>query len=82
MRDMMPVPPLGSPGTEGSLDDAVLRAYADFREMPGLMLTEAQAARLWACDSTQCRTVLATLVERGYLLRSRTRSHDALFVRA
>jgi hypothetical protein len=75
-------PPSDSPGIDPSLAEALRRAYAEFQEMPGLILTEAQAARLWACDSTRCRTVLATLVERGYLVRSRTRSHHAMFVRA
>ena len=30
---------------------AVRRAEAEFLEMPGLKLTEAQAARLWSCDA-------------------------------
>ncbi len=80
----MPVPPLDQPEMERSLAETLRRAYAEFQEMPGLILTEAQAARLWACDSTLCRAVLTTLVERGYLVRSRsrTKSHDPAFVRA
>ena len=38
--------------------------------MPGLILTEAQAQRLWALDDRTCRIVLATLVERSFLRRT------------
>jgi hypothetical protein len=38
--------------------------------MPGLILTELQAQRLWAIDDRTCRVVLATLVERNFLRRT------------
>jgi hypothetical protein len=58
---------------------AVLRrAEAEFLEMPGLQLTEAQASRLWGWDSALCRAVLVRLVETHFLVRTR---HSA-FVRA
>jgi hypothetical protein len=50
---------------------ALRRARAEFLEMPGLRLTEAQAARLWASDSTMCRAVLKHLVETRFLIRTR-----------
>jgi hypothetical protein len=50
---------------------ALRRAQADFLEMPGLVLTEAQAARLWSFDSALCSTVLEKLVELRFLTRSR-----------
>ena len=50
---------------------ALRRAQADFLEMPGLQLTEAQAARLWCFDSELCSRVLATLVESRFLMRTR-----------
>ena len=50
---------------------ALRRAEAEFLEMPGLQLTEAQAARLWASDSALCRAVLARLVETRFLVRTR-----------
>ncbi len=50
---------------------ALRRAQADFMEMPGLQLTEAQAARLWCFDSELCSRVLATLVESRFLMRTR-----------
>jgi hypothetical protein len=46
--------------------------------MPGLQLTEAQAARLWSFDSALCSAVLSALVKSGFLVRTRS----AAFVRA
>jgi hypothetical protein len=45
------------------------RVRGEFREMPGLTLTLAQARRLWSLDSSTCRDVLAQLVEAGFLSR-------------
>ena len=56
---------------------ALRRAQADFLEMPGLLLTEAQAARLWCFDSALCSRVLESLVESRFLIRTRS----AAFVR-
>ena len=53
---------------------ALRRAQAEFNEMPGLQLTMAQAARLWAFDSALCTAVLSTLVERRFLVRTRNES--------
>jgi hypothetical protein len=38
--------------------------------MPGLVLTEAQAKRLWGVDAMMCRAVLAALLERRFLRRT------------
>ena len=46
------------------------RIQGEFVEMPGLILTEAQAQRLWGIDDRTCRVVLATLVERSFLRRT------------
>ena len=51
---------------------AVRRAEAEFLEMPGLKLTEAQAARLWSCDADVAVAVLARLTESLFLTRTRT----------
>src|SRR5262245_13124051 len=48
---------------------ALRRAQAEFLEMPGLQLTEAQAARLWCFDSALCSAVLTALVESRFLMR-------------
>jgi hypothetical protein len=50
---------------------ALRRAQGEFMEMPGLRLTEAQAARLWSFDSRLCSAVLTALVESRFLIRSR-----------
>jgi hypothetical protein len=48
----------------------LVRVQSEFREMPGLKLTEAQARRLWGLDGNTCHVVLVTLIERGFLKRS------------
>lgn len=50
--------------------DLVVRVRGEFREMPGLCLTAAQAARLWWLDAGTCERVLAALVELRYLTRT------------
>jgi hypothetical protein len=45
------------------------RVSAEYREMPGLCLTLAQAARFWTVDRATCAVVLDVLVERGELRR-------------
>ena len=48
--------------------DAILRRIkAEFREMPGLRLTPAQATRLWGLDLDTCRTAIDTLVAAAFL---------------
>ena len=51
---------------------AVRRAEAEFLEMPGLKLTEAQAARLWSCDADVAVAVLTRLTESLFLTRTRS----------
>jgi hypothetical protein len=53
---------------------ALRRAQAEFLEMPGLQLTEAQAARLWSFDSALCSAVLTALVDSHFLVRTRNAS--------
>jgi hypothetical protein len=47
------------------------RIRAEYREMPGLCLTAAQAARLWDLTPGVCAEVLQALVAEGALLRTR-----------
>ena len=51
--------------------EALRRAQAEFREMPGLKLTDAHVARLLSFDSALCSEVLATLVDQHFLTRTR-----------
>ncbi|HEV3216507.1 MAG TPA: hypothetical protein VGZ27_12330 [Vicinamibacterales bacterium] len=43
------------------------RIRGEFREMPGLTLTVAQARRLWNVDLPTCTEVLSQLVDAGFL---------------
>jgi hypothetical protein len=45
----------------------VQRVESEFREMPGLHLTPAQAARLWHLDAVLCQQVIDCLVGRAFL---------------
>ena len=47
--------------------EVIQRIEAEYREMPGLMLTARQAQRLWGLDSPTCGTALVTLLQRGFL---------------
>ena len=60
-----------SESSEEDFAAAVAQAKAHFVEMPGLILTLPQAARLWALDMALCRDVLKTLVEARFLVRTR-----------
>jgi DNA-binding IclR family transcriptional regulator len=58
--------------TTQSMNDSrelVIRARAEFREMPGLCLTAAQAARLWQLRPDQAEQLLTELVQIGFLVR-------------
>ena len=52
------------------LDDVLRRIESEYREMPGMCVTPAQAQRLWGLDAATCRTVLMALVERRILRRT------------
>lgn len=43
------------------------RVQAEFHEMPGLILTLPQAARLFSIEPARCRRILEALVHAGYL---------------
>jgi hypothetical protein len=40
---------------------------SEYLEMPGLLLTGAQAGRLWGLENLSCTTVLDRLVKEGFL---------------
>jgi len=54
-----------------------VRLESEFREMPGLMLTLPEAARLFSLDAALCERVLQMLVHAGYLT-----TNGRAFVRA
>jgi hypothetical protein len=55
-----------------STDDLMVRIRGEYREMPGLCLTVAQAARLWQLDVEVCQHVLEGLVADNFLGRTKT----------
>ena len=48
----------------------LVRVEGEYREMPGLSLTLAQARRLWGLDHSTCELVLTRLIEHGVLKRA------------
>lgn len=62
----------------GHMEDVLLRARGEYREMPGLRLTPAQAQRLWGLDAHATSAVMQALVEAKFLRRA----PDGAFVRA
>jgi hypothetical protein len=58
--------------------NVVERVQGEFKEMPGLTLTLAQAGRLWSLDADTCNEVLSQLVAAGFL----SRRSDGSFCRA
>ena len=48
----------------------LMRIQSEYKEMPGLVLTEAQARRLWNLDRATCAVLLALLAEHGFLKRT------------
>jgi hypothetical protein len=51
--------------------ELLARIRAEYREMPGLCLTPAQAARLWGLTPGVCAEVLQALVAEGALVCTR-----------
>ena len=46
------------------------RVQGEYLEMPGLRLTSAQAARLWAMDRLASERILDALTQVGFLSRN------------
>ena len=61
-----------------TIRDVLQRVQGEYRDMPGLKLTEAQAQRLLGIDCDTCAVILSTLTERGFLRRT----DNGLYVRA
>jgi hypothetical protein len=51
--------------------DLLTLIRSEYREMPGLAVTLAQASRLWNVDRRQCLDALEALADEGFLRRSR-----------
>jgi len=70
---MVHFPETGTPATADTKTVAAVwteRIDSEYREMPGLRLTLAQAARFWGLQAPQCLALLGALVERGRLVKT------------
>jgi hypothetical protein len=54
------------------LEIVTIRVREEFREMPGLRLTPAQATKLWGLENDFCKTVIDSLVAEAFLRWTRT----------
>jgi hypothetical protein len=59
-------------------ESLVVRIRGEYREMPGLQLTFAQACRLWQMDAVTCDTVLEQLVREMFLCRTSSGAYIAV----
>ena len=50
-----------------SIQTAIERMEAEYREMPGLMLTARQTERLLGLDRNTCELVISALLRRRFL---------------
>ena len=57
------------------MTDVLQRVRAEYREMPGLRLTQRQAQRLWNLDSTTCEAILKLLESTRFLRRTSNDSY-------
>ena len=51
-------------------DELIRRIRGEYREMPGLSLTPAQATRLWQIDHATCELILERLMTERFLTRT------------
>jgi hypothetical protein len=64
--------------TAKTIRDVLLRVQGEYRDMPGLKVTQAKAQRLLGIDCDTCAVVLSTLIEKRFLRRT----GNGLYVRA
>lgn len=55
-----------------SVEAVTQRVRAEFEEMPGLVLTEHQAAKLFGIERQVCRDVIDSLIHESYLRKTRS----------
>jgi len=69
--DVVPRPRPVKMGPPTAVETLAQRVRAEYLEMPGLDLTIAQARCLWAADTDLCECVMSSLVDAGFLARTR-----------
>jgi len=52
------------------IEETLQRVRGEFREMPGLCLTPAQASRLWGLDAVSSEALLDALVDAQFLRKT------------
>jgi hypothetical protein len=57
----------GQKETAMELEGVIHRIRQEFKEMPGLRLTPAQATRLWGLEIETCHAVINALVDAAFL---------------
>jgi hypothetical protein len=60
------------------LESLIARIRGEYREMPGLRLTFAQACRLWQMDAPTCEAVLERLMRDAFLYKTDNGSYIAV----
>jgi len=55
---------------DSTIEKAIALMEAEYREMPGLILTPGQAQRLLGLDDSTCALAIATLTRRRFLKQS------------
>ena len=53
-----------------SFESLTARIRSEYREMPGLRLTFAQACRLWQIDPATCAMLLEQLMREAFLYKT------------
>jgi len=48
----------------------VARIECEYREMPGLQLTESQMQRMWRLDGATCEVMITVLVTQGIVVKT------------
>ena len=69
------IPPSMSMTFLTDMTDLLRLVRAEYREMPGLRLTQRQAQRLWNLDSTTCEGILEALESTRFLRRTSDHSY-------
>jgi hypothetical protein len=69
-RGLVAEAPLPNGRFDESMTGLLHRVRSEFLEMPGLRLTPAQAARLWALDRLTSQRILDGLTLAGFLFRN------------
>jgi len=59
-------------------ESLLARIRGEYREMPGLRLTFAQACRLWQVDAATCEMLLEHLVREAFLYKTDNGAYVAL----